>query len=202
MGVPNWRSPGPTRTSPGTWDVFDASQLHREPKRLRTGGNTPLREMKDQGVLGPDPAYGGPTKLSNPWGGKGSTRFLTIFGEALLLRVELLFVMLVVPEVVNCSARTGLDMLAKHYTDAVGFDIVFFLPDSEEDFASYTEFVRYLGDRNRAGVAKFDDGTTLFLVPPSEFLSEVLNVSGPERLYGVVLKFPHMPLPAHPTSIY
>ncbi|XVF65626.1 hypothetical protein PTKIN_Ptkin09bG0264100 [Pterospermum kingtungense] len=94
------------------------------------------------------------------------------------------------PEVVNCSARTGLDMLAKHYREAVGFDIVFFLPDSEDDFASYTEFLRYLGSKNRAGVAKFDDGTTLFLVPPSEFLSNVLKVVGPERLYGVVLKLP------------
>ncbi|GMI64419.1 hypothetical protein like AT2G43410 [Hibiscus trionum] len=94
------------------------------------------------------------------------------------------------PEVVNCSARTGLDMLAKHYCEAIGFDIVFFLPDSEDDFASYTEFLRYLGSKNRAGVAKFDDGTTLFLVPPSEFLTKVLQVAGPERLYGVVLKLP------------
>lgn len=96
------------------------------------------------------------------------------------------------PEVVNCSARTGLDMLAKHYGEAIGFEIVFFLPDSEDDFASYTEFLRYLGAKNRAGVAKFDDGTTLFLVPPSEFLTNVLKVAGPERLYGVVLKFPQV----------
>ncbi|KAG6667368.1 flowering time control protein FPA-like isoform X1 [Carya illinoinensis] len=95
-----------------------------------------------------------------------------------------------IPEAVNCSARTGLDMLTKHYADAIGFDIVFFLPDSEDDFASYTEFLRYLGAKNRAGVAKFDDGTTLFLVPPSDFLTNVLKVAGPERLYGVVLKFP------------
>ncbi|KAJ4967999.1 hypothetical protein NE237_014700 [Protea cynaroides] len=94
------------------------------------------------------------------------------------------------PDVVNCSARTGLDMLTKHYAEASGFDIVYFLPDSEEDFASYTEFLRYLGAKNRAGVAKLDDGTTLFLVPPSEFLTKVLIVSGPERLYGVVLKLP------------
>ncbi|GMP78667.1 hypothetical protein CsSME_00034515 [Camellia sinensis var. sinensis] len=94
-----------------------------------------------------------------------------------------------IPDVVNCSARTGLDMLTKHYSDAIGYDIVFFLPDSEEDFASYTEFLRYLGAKGRAGVAKFEDGTTLFLVPPSDFLSNVLNVAGPERLYGVVLKF-------------
>ncbi|KAF8393742.1 hypothetical protein HHK36_019940 [Tetracentron sinense] len=92
------------------------------------------------------------------------------------------------PEIVNCSARTGLDMLTKHYAEASGFDIVFFLPDVEDDFASYTEFLRYLSAKNRAGVAKFDDGTTLFLVPPSDFLTKVLNVSGPERLYGVVLK--------------
>ncbi|XP_050237791.1 flowering time control protein FPA isoform X2 [Mercurialis annua] len=96
------------------------------------------------------------------------------------------------PEVVNCSARTGLDMLTKHYAEAIGFEIVFFLPDSEDDFASYTEFLRYLGSKNRAGVAKFDDGTTLFLVPPSDFLTDVLKVEGPERLYGVVLKLPQV----------
>lgn len=96
-------------------------------------------------------------------------------------------------EVVNCSARTGLDMLAKHYAEAIGFDIIFFLPDSEDDFASYTEFLRYLGSKNRAGVAKLDDGTTLFLVPPSDFLTKVLHVSGPERLYGVVLNLPQVP---------
>ncbi|KAL5990858.1 hypothetical protein ACLOJK_011763 [Asimina triloba] len=94
------------------------------------------------------------------------------------------------PEVVNCSARTGLDMLTKHYAEAHGFDIVYFLPDSENDFASYTELLHYLEAENRAGVAKLDDGTTLFFVPPSDFLAKVLNVSGPERLYGVVLKFP------------
>ncbi|KAF4349842.1 hypothetical protein F8388_021952 [Cannabis sativa] len=116
------------------------------------------------------------------------------------------------PEVVNCSARTGLDMLTKHYAEAIGFEIVFFLPDSEEDFASYTEFLRYLGAKSRAGVAKFDDGTTLFLVPPSEFLTKVLKVVGPERLYGVVLKFPqvssstlgqqpaHLPIPSQYTD--
>lgn len=106
----------------------------------------------------------------------------------------------------NCSARTGLDLLSKHYEDATGFDIVFFIPDSEEDFASYTEFLRYLGSKDRAGVAKFDDGTTLFLVPPSDFLTKVLKVSGPERLYGVVLKFSQVapstaainPRPTHP----
>lgn len=81
-------------------------------------------------------------------------------------------------------------MLEKHYADAIGFDIVYFLPDSEDDFASYTEFLQYMGDRDRAGVVKFGDGTTLFLVPPSDFLRTVLKVSGPARLYGVVLKFP------------
>ena len=84
-------------------------------------------------------------------------------------------------------------MLTKHYADAIGFDIVFFLPDSEEDFASYTEFLCYLKAKNRAGVAKFVDNTTLFLVPPSDFLTKVLKVTGPERLYGVVLKFPLVP---------
>lgn len=39
-------------------------------------------------------------------------------------------------------------------------------------------------------MAKLDDGITLFLVPPSEFLTDVLKVPGRERLYGVVLKLP------------
>lgn len=80
-----------------------------------------------------------------------------------------------------------MDKLASHYTEGDEFEVVFFLPDSEEDFASYTEFLRYLGSRDRAGVAKLIDGTSLFLVPPSEFLRRVLKVTGPERLYGVVL---------------
>lgn len=108
-----------------------------------------------------------------------------------------------IPEVVNCSARTGLDLLTKHYADASGFDIVFFLPDCEDDFASYTEFLNYLGGKDRAGVAKFDDGTTLFLVPPSDFLTKVLKIAGPPRLYGVVLKFPQDDpdnKPSHPQS--
>ncbi|KAK8556359.1 hypothetical protein V6N12_002764 [Hibiscus sabdariffa] len=50
-----------------------------------------------------------------------------------------------------------------------------------------------------AGVAKFDDGTTLFLVPPSEFLTKALKVLGPERLYGVVFKStPQVPSTAPP----
>ncbi|XP_076881330.1 flowering time control protein FPA-like [Bidens hawaiensis] len=193
MGLLNWRrsSPisGPTRTSPGTWEVFDGSQLRREPKRPRT----------DQGLLGPDP-YSGATRFPNrgsETGRPGSDyiwRGVIAKGGAPVCHARCVpikdWIGYDIPEVVNCSARTGLDTLATHYIDAIGFDIVFFLPDSEEDFASYTEFVHYLGDRNRAGVAKFDDGTTLFLVPPSDFLSKVLNVSGPERLYGVVLKFP------------
>lgn len=83
-------------------------------------------------------------------------------------------------------------MLAKHYADATGFDVVFFLPDCEDDFVSYTEFLRYLGSKSRAGVVKVDAGTTLFLVPPSDFLTNVLQVDGPERLYGVVLHIPQM----------
>ncbi|CAM8890382.1 unnamed protein product [Rhodiola kirilowii] len=97
------------------------------------------------------------------------------------------------PDVVNCCARTGLEMLEKHYAEALGIEIVYFLPDCEEDFESYTEFLRYLGDKNRAGVAKLDDGTTLFLVPPSDFLTKILNGAGPKRLYGMVLNLPPAP---------
>ncbi|MCL7050115.1 hypothetical protein MKW94_023806 [Papaver nudicaule] len=184
----------------GTWDGAD-DPYQRESKRSRIDGHSPI---DDRGVLGP---YGQDQNRHSPslrfpgqgvseselcWRGviaKGGTPVCNArcvpIGKGIDSQL---------PEIVNCSARTGLDLLAKHYAEASGFDIVYFLPDSEEDFASYTEFLRYLGAKNRAGVAKFDDGTTLFLVPPSDFLTKVLDVSGPERLYGVVLKLPqHMP---------
>ncbi|KAE8663082.1 putative transcription factor PosF21-like [Hibiscus syriacus] len=189
--------PSPRQAS-GSWDVYDANQFQRDAKRSRIETVMPIDDLRP--VIGGG-HYGGPG-VAPPdndfiWRGiiaKGGTpvchaRCVPI-GKG--LDTEL-------PRVVNCSARTGLDTLANHCGDAIGFDIVFFLPDSEDDFASYTEFLRYLGSKNRAGVAKFDDGTTLFLVPPSEFLTKVLKVLGPERLYGVVLKLsPEVPSAAPP----
>ncbi|OMO68019.1 hypothetical protein CCACVL1_20129 [Corchorus capsularis] len=208
----------PIRQTSGSWDVYDANQFQRDAKRSRIDASLPvddasfpLRKIDD---LGPGPVIGSavsgpfakgrlsPVPVKGAAGGLGLARsdgdfiwrgIIAKGGTPVCharcvpigrgIETEL-------PEVVNCSARTGLDMLAKHYREAIGFDIVFFLPDSEDDFASYTEFLRYLGSKNRAGVAKFDDGTTLFLVPPSDFLTKVLKVVGPERLYGVVLKLP------------
>lgn len=59
---------------------------------------------------------------------------------------------------------------------------------------TYQEFLYYLGSKHRAGVAKFSDGTTLFLVPPSDFSENYLKVHGTDRLFGVVLKFHHLPI--------
>ncbi|KAK8921009.1 Flowering time control protein FPA [Platanthera zijinensis] len=199
----------PFRPSQGGWDEFDT----REPKRTRLDGFPPSDthfQGDASGMAGfpgmprPDKIFPG-NRLQTPdvqvnehsgassaadycWRGiiaKGGTPVCHARCLPIENGIEAPF-----PEIVNCSARTGLDMLTTHYTEAVGFDIVYFLPDSEEDFASYTEFLRYLGQRDRAGVAKFDDGTTMFLVPPSDFLRNVLKFSGPERLYGVVLKLP------------
>ncbi|CAN8284587.1 unnamed protein product [Cochlearia groenlandica] len=206
---PNWRRPSPTgpgilpspaqgirhpaRSNPSSWEGYDPAQLDRESKRTRRDGSvddvfTPMGV--DERSFGRGSAAARPNRgysdTDYMWRGtiaKGGTpvcrsRCVPI-GKGIETKL---------PEVINCSARTGLDMLAKHYTEAAGFEIVFFLPDSEEDFASYTEFLRYLGSKDRAGVAKLDDGITLFLVPPSDFLTDVLKISGPERLYGVVLK--------------
>ncbi|GLU04905.1 hypothetical protein SLE2022_220330 [Rubroshorea leprosula] len=223
----------PMRQSSSSLDVYDTNQFQRESKRSRIEASlsvddlgqgldrsyglgpvidgsvsVPFASVQGKNRLSPVPGRvtAGSPGLGHPdndyiWRGiiaKGGTpvchaRCVPI-GKG--IETEL-------PNVVNCSARTGLDMLTKHYAEAIGFDIVFFLPDSEDDFASYTEFLRYLGSKNRAGVAKFDDGTTLFLVPPSDFLTKVLKVMGPERLYGVVLKLPPQvpsaaPAPIHP----
>ncbi|KAJ4838469.1 hypothetical protein Tsubulata_034931 [Turnera subulata] len=191
------------------WDVLDPNQFERESKRARIDdhglGLEKVYGPGADGVLGTHRkslspvgarAGGGPIKVHSDgdyvWRGiiaKGGTPVCRARCVPIGKGIES-----EMPEVINCSARTGLDMLAKHYAEAVGFDIVFFLPDSFDDFPSYTEFLRYLGSKNRAGVAKFDDGTTLFLVPPSDFLSKVLKVTGPERLYGVVLKLPQAAL--------
>ncbi|KAL2920918.1 Flowering time control protein FPA [Bienertia sinuspersici] len=220
-------SPAPGRGSYkiSGWDVLDPNQIPRESKRSRISGPTSFHDPHTAGKGDEYIASAGPQLIGGPLGrapvdnglnhpelgkgnvmGQGSEDFfwrgvIAKGGNAVCharcvpmgkgLECEL-------PEVVNCSARTGLDMLAKHYAGAIGFDIVFFLPDSEDDFANYTEFLRYLGSKNRAGVAKLDDGTTLFLVPPSDFLTDVLKVTGLERLYGVVLKMPQQ-LPGGPS---
>ncbi|KAH8959511.1 hypothetical protein BDL97_06G081200 [Sphagnum fallax] len=94
-----------------------------------------------------------------------------------------------VPDVVNCTARTDLDMLAKHVFQAGDFGVVFFVPEGDPDVPPYQDFMHYLGEKHRAGVAKLADGTSLFLVPPSEFSERVLKVPGQNCLFGVVLKF-------------
>ncbi|GFP95800.1 flowering time control protein fpa [Phtheirospermum japonicum] len=219
LGGPAWRrsppAPGlvsspsagfnvPSNSASAAWDVFDGNQ--RESKRSRFDAALPPEITENQGEqYRPHSVRGGGASgslIRGTVGGLGRRhmesdciwRGLIAKGGTPVCRARCVPVGeglgADIPDVVNCSARTGLDLLSKHYDDAIGFGIVSFLPDSEEDFASYTEFLRYLGSKDRAGVAKFDDGTTLFLVPPSDFLANVLDVHGPPRLYGVVLKFP------------
>ncbi|CAI9762888.1 unnamed protein product [Fraxinus pennsylvanica] len=203
------------RSTSDSWNVFDTSQLQRESKRSRVDvpfpaydTSFPLTRTEQRGSddllgkLGPSGASVSLGRVTTSGLGQRHTesdyiwRGIITKGGSPVCHARCVpigeWVGSKIPEVINCSARTGLDMLGKHYDDAIGFNIVFFLPDSEEDFASYTEFLRYLGSKDRAGVAKFDDGTTLFLVPPSDFLTKVLKVAGPKRLYGVVLKFPRV----------
>ncbi|KAI3920496.1 hypothetical protein MKX01_000835 [Papaver californicum] len=98
----------------------------------------------------------------------------------------------VLPEFIDCTARTGLDMLAKHFYQAVSSWVVFFVPESDADIAFYNEFLHYLGEKERAAVAKLGKKTTLFLVPPSDFSEKVLKVPGKLSISGVILQF-HVP---------
>lgn len=79
-------------------------------------------------------------------------------------------------------------MLAKHYYQAASAWVVFFVPASDADIGSYNEFMHYLGEKQRAAVAKLDDKTTLFLVPPSDFSEKVLKVPGKLSISGVILR--------------
>lgn len=82
-------------------------------------------------------------------------------------------------------------MLAKHYYQASGAWVVFFVPGSDADMGSYNEFMHYLEEKQRAAVAKLDDSNTLFLVPPSDFSEKVLKVPGKLSISGVVLRLEH-----------
>ncbi|KAB2610762.1 flowering time control protein FPA-like [Pyrus ussuriensis x Pyrus communis] len=92
------------------------------------------------------------------------------------------------PEFLDCTARTDLDMLSKHYYQAASAWVVLFAPQSDADIGYYNEFMHYLGEKQRAAVAKLDDKNTLFLVPPSDFSEKVLKVPGNLSISGVVLR--------------
>ncbi|KAK9095727.1 hypothetical protein Sjap_021224 [Stephania japonica] len=96
---------------------------------------------------------------------------------------------MMLPEFLDCTARTGLDMLAKHFYQAASSWVVFFVPASDVDIAFYNEFMHFLGERQRAAVAKLGERMTLFLVPPSEFSEKVLKVPGKMSISGVILRF-------------
>lgn len=105
------------------------------------------------------------------------------------------------PDFLDCTARTSLDMLAKHYYQAVGVWVVFFVPGSDADIEFYNEFMHYLEEKQRAAVAKLDDKTTVFLVPPSEFSEKVLKVPGKLSISGVILRLEYPTLNHGPMPI-
>ncbi|KAL5981313.1 hypothetical protein ACLOJK_015368 [Asimina triloba] len=82
-------------------------------------------------------------------------------------------------------------MLEKHFYQAASFWVVFFVAASDNDIMFYNEFMHYLGEKQRAAVAKLSEKTTLFLVPPSEFSEKVLKVPGKMSISGVILRFQH-----------
>lgn len=92
------------------------------------------------------------------------------------------------PEFLDCTARTSLDMLSKHYYQALTSWVVFFVPDNDSEIGFYNEFMHYLEEKQRAAVAKLDEQTTMFLVPPSEFSEKVLKVPGRLSIAGVALR--------------
>lgn len=95
------------------------------------------------------------------------------------------------PNVLDCTARTGLEMIAKHFYSAADSWVVFFAPQTDADIGLYDEFMHYLAGRQRAAVAKLDDLHTLFLVPPSEFSEKVLKVPGKLHISGLILRLEH-----------
>lgn len=95
---------------------------------------------------------------------------------------------ILLPKFLDCTARTGLEMLAKHYYQASATWVVFFVPGTDADIGFYNEFMHYLEEKQRAAVAKLDERNTLFLVPPSDFSEKVLKVPGKLSISGVILR--------------
>nr|XP_017250848.1 PREDICTED: flowering time control protein FPA-like [Daucus carota subsp. sativus] len=95
---------------------------------------------------------------------------------------------IILPDFLDCTTKTDIDILAKHYYESVSSWVVTFFPYSDADIASYNELMNYLGKKQKAAVAKIDENTTLFLVPPSEFSDEVLKVPGKLGISGVILR--------------
>jgi hypothetical protein len=89
------------------------------------------------------------------------------------------------PAELNCTARTDLNNLALHLA-AVPFRVIQLAPATAADVAPLQEFVTYLLERQRAGVAKAGDAT-VFLVPPSEWAGRVLHCEPTANLLGVVV---------------
>ncbi|KAI5062058.1 hypothetical protein GOP47_0022597 [Adiantum capillus-veneris] len=88
----------------------------------------------------------------------------------------------VFPEVVNCTARTSLDMLAKHISEVGDFSLVSFVPHGDLDVEPYQEFIVYLSEKNRAAVCKLSQESTLFLVPPSSFVEHFLKAPNENKI--------------------
>ena len=80
-------------------------------------------------------------------------------------------------------------MLSQHFYQASCSWVVFFVPETDADINFYNEFLLFLKEKNRAAVAKLEDKTTLFLVPPSDFSEKVLKVPGKMSISGVILRF-------------
>ncbi|MCO5591011.1 hypothetical protein L7F22_044987 [Adiantum nelumboides] len=91
------------------------------------------------------------------------------------------------PDILNCTARTSLDMLAQYISQVRDFAVVLFMPQGVPDVAPYQELMAFLSEKKRAAVCKLSEENTLFLVPPSDFVEQFLNVPKSNNILGVVL---------------
>ncbi|KAH7437377.1 hypothetical protein KP509_05G068500 [Ceratopteris richardii] len=95
------------------------------------------------------------------------------------------------PGILDCTARTSLDMLAQYITQMKDSSVVLFMPHGVSDVAPYQELMAFLSEKHRAAVCKLSMGSTLFLVPPSDFVEQFLNVPKSNNILGVVLRQQH-----------
>jgi len=88
--------------------------------------------------------------------------------------------------VLNVSHRVPFDDLSRRAPGA----ILTFIPPTIQEHASYGEYIKYFGGKQRAGVIKLDDNDSLYIVPPCPEalpLISALEASGSPEIPKTVL---------------
>eukprot|EP00276_Gloeochaete_wittrockiana_P022185 CAMPEP_0184335814 /NCGR_PEP_ID=MMETSP1089-20130417/4312_1 /TAXON_ID=38269 ORGANISM="Gloeochaete wittrockiana, Strain SAG46.84" /NCGR_SAMPLE_ID=MMETSP1089 /ASSEMBLY_ACC=CAM_ASM_000445 /LENGTH=517 /DNA_ID=CAMNT_0026660657 /DNA_START=115 /DNA_END=1664 /DNA_ORIENTATION=+ len=92
----------------------------------------------------------------------------------------------ILPPTLDMKLRAPLDSLKPLLKKKTKY-LLYFRPINDSAEVAYRDFIKYLADLKRAAVIKMEaQGRTLYLIPPSDFSKNVLNIKRGKFLYGVI----------------